>query len=295
MKRKVILFILLSSLLLLSCGKKADTKGIQLKFSISPETVTDALYIKMNYDFFAGPEFKKLAKDYHLYVHFWRPNNKSMLMVDDHQPQKATSTWQPGEHLQYSRILYIPKFLNEFDMDFQGSEEINLTIGMYDPTPGSTEKGFVLFDQKIKVQPASATAPEIVYDEGWYDLETDAKAEDPFFKNWRWTNKKAVCIIENVKKESTLIVKGGVDKSVYPDQKIIVKVNDNVVDEFVPTDGKFSKEYTVTPEMTGANTDFQLTFETDKTFIPAKIKPNAKDERELGMQIYFVYFREKLK
>jgi hypothetical protein len=30
---------------------------------------------------------------------------------------------------------------------------------------------------------------------------------------------------------------------------------------------------------------------TDKTFVPARINPKAQDQRELGMQISFLYFR----
>ena len=35
--------------------------------------------------------------------------------------------------------------------------------------------------------------------------------------------------------------------------------------------------------------------EADKVFVPANIFPNSKDNRELGAQIFFIYFREKLK
>jgi hypothetical protein len=43
--------------------------------------------------------------------------------------------------------------------------------------------------------------------------------------------------------------------------------------------------------MLGEKDEFILTITTDKTFIPAKVVPNSKDERELGVQISFIYFR----
>jgi hypothetical protein len=41
--------------------------------------------------------------------------------------------------------------------------------------------------------------------------------------------------------------------------------------------------------------EFSLKFEADKVFFPGKIFPNSKDNRELGAQIFFIYFREKVK
>ena len=82
---------------------------------------------------------------------------------------------------------------------------------MYNPKAPRKNRS-ILFEKKINIQPASINAPEIVYDEGWNEIETDVNAKDPFHKSWRWTTAKSVCIIENPKKECTLIIKGGVNK-----------------------------------------------------------------------------------
>ena len=134
-------------------------------------------------------------------------------------------------------MLFIPQFLNEFDVDFEGYEELKLTVGLYNPK--TQEKPILLFEKKINIQPASINAPEIVYDEGWNEIETDVNAKDPFAKSWRWTTAKSVCIIENPKKECTLIVKGGVNKTVFQDQKLIFKINDAILDEFIPAEDGF--------------------------------------------------------
>ena len=247
----------------------------------------------MNYEFKTGKDFKKFGSDYSIFVHFWRVNSKEMLLQDDHLPVKKTSAWVANDNIQYSRVLFIPQFLNEFDVDFEGYEELRLTVGLYNPKV--QEKSIVLFEKKINVQPASINAPEIVYDEGWNEIETDVNAKDPFAKSWRWTTAKSVCIIENPKKECTLIIKGGVNKTVFQDQKLIFKVNDALLDEFIPDEANFSREYTVTPQMMGNGDEFSLKIETDKVFVPANVFPNSKDNRELGAQIFFIYFREKLK
>jgi len=293
MKAKLLVVVFSILLLTAFCSKKIDRKGLDLKMALSPETITDSLYLKMDYEFKTAGDFKKLGDDYSIFVHFWRVNSKEMLLQDDHKPLKKISDWVANESIKYSRVLFIPQFLNEFDVDFEGYEELRLTIGLYNPKIQG--KPIVLFEKKINIQPASINAPEIVYDEGWNEIETNVNAEDQFDKSWRWTTAKSVCIIENPKKECTLIIKGGVNKIAFQDQKLIVKINEAVLDEFIPDDVNFSKEYTVTPQMMGGNDEFSLKIETDKVFVPANIFPNSKDNRELGAQIFFIYFREKLK
>jgi hypothetical protein len=293
MKVKICIALLPIILLTSFCGKKIDRKGIELVVKLSPETITDSLYLKMDYEFKTSAVFKKLGGDYSVFVHFWRVNSKEMLLQDDHLPIKNTGAWTANDDIKYSRILFIPQFLNEFDVDFEGYEALKLTVGLYNTK--TKEKSIVLFEKKINIQPASINAPEIVYDEGWNEIETDVNAKDPFSKSWRWTTAKSVCIIENPKKESTLIIKGGVNKTAFQDQKLIFKINDAPLDEFIPEESNFSREYTVTPQMMGTGDEFSLKIETDRVFVPAKVFPNSKDNRELGAQIFFIYFREKLK
>lgn len=292
MLRKMLVVLLPIILLSSFCEKKSDHKGIDFKLSLSPETITDSLYVKMDYEFKTANDFKKLGADCSIFVHFWRVNSKEMLLQDDHMPLKKTVDWTANDSIKYSRTLFIPQFLNEFDVDFEGYEELKLTVGLYNPK--AKENPIILYEKKINIQPASINAPEIVYDEGWNEIETDVNAKDPFSKSWRWTTSKSVCIIENPKKESTLIIKGGVNKTAFPDQKLIFKINDILLDEFIPEELNFSREYAVTPEMMGNADEFSLKIEADKVFVPAKIFPNSKDNRELGVQIFFIYFREKL-
>jgi hypothetical protein len=292
MKFKLISVILLIALSTVFCGKKIDRKGIALDLKISPDTITDSLYVKMDYDFKTSGDFKKLNQDYSVFVHFWRVNSKEMLLQDDHIPLKKIGDWTANDTIKYSRTIFIPQFLNEFDVDFEGYEELKLTVGLYNAK--IQNKPIILFEKKINIQPASIIAPEIVYDDGWNEIETDINAKDPFLKSWRWTTAKSVCIMENPKKVSTLIIRGAVNKTALQDQKIILKINGNLLEEFIPADNYFSKEYTVSPQQMGDNDEFSLTIESDKVFVPAQVLPGSKDSRELGAQIFFIYFREKL-
>jgi hypothetical protein len=291
MKRIFFVVILPIALLFSFCTKKVDRQGVDLQLKLTPASITDSLYLKMDYEFKTAKDFKKFKEDYNVFVHFWRVNSKEMLLQDDHLPLKKTSIWGQDEKFEYSRVLFIPQFLNEFDVDFEGYEEVKLTVGLYKLKSVGKEKPLILFEKKLNIQPASFNAPEIVYDEGWNGLETDVNANDSFHRSWRWTMAKSVCIVENPKKECTLIIKGGVNKTIFPDQKVTLKINDSLLEEFIPVEAMFSREYTISPEQMGTGDEFFLRIETDKVFVPAKAIPGSSDSRELGMQIFFIYFR----
>ena len=288
---RVFALIPLMFLFMSSCGSTPNFKGVDLKLEILPDTVTDFLYVKMNYAFEVKDDFAGLDDDYRIFVHFWRLKTKEMLLQDDHTPTKPFSQWKVGDSIRYTRVVFIPEFLDEFDIDFEGYEEIRLTIGLYKPAQEKEAK-FILYQKVLNVESASLNAPELVYDEGWNQPEQDLKIENPKEQSWRWTKKTAVCIVQNPRKEALLIIRGGVDKAKIPDQKVIFKINDLVLDEFVPETAKFDKEYIIAPEKMGSEDEFKLIIETDKTFIPSELNANVNDDRELGIQVFFLYFRE---
>jgi hypothetical protein len=292
MKFRVITISLALLFIFVSCGKQNDTKGIKLNIEIQPKTVTDELYIKVNYEYTISDEFAEVEKEHMIFAHFWRKKHEEMLIVDDHSPIKKVIDWKKRDIIKYSRVIFIPKFLDEFDIDFEGYEEIELTVGIYIPKVKNSKK--ILFRKIINIQAASLNAPEIVYDEGWWQVETDLKIKKAEERTWRWTTKKAVCIIENPKKESLLILSGRVDKIRHKDQKVIFKINEKVLEEFIPDKDSFEKRYVVTPDMIGQEDEFRLTIETDKIFIPATVIQGSKDTRELGIRIFRLYFRENL-
>ncbi len=93
MKIKIIAVIFSIMLFTAFCSEKVDRKGVELKLTLAPETITDSLYLKMDYEFTTSGDFKKISNDYAIFVHFWRVNSKEMLLQDDHQPLKKVSEW----------------------------------------------------------------------------------------------------------------------------------------------------------------------------------------------------------
>ena len=170
----------------------------------------------------------------------------------------------------------------------RGEETLRLSVGLYSPFDRTGKAKFQIFDEKLKVVPPPPDTPEIVYENGWYDQENSPTSP---LKRWRWTAGEARCLIDNPRRDALLVVRGALNTDAVKDQKVILKINDVVLDEFIPPTGEFDKTYKIAKDMLGNENDFRLTIATDKTFVPAKVYPTSKDERELGIQVSFIYFR----
>ena len=270
----------------LACQKKTEIKGVELAVSFSDKTLTDNLITNIEYDWKTGPDFARTGKDLTVFVHFWHGEN--MLFQDDHMPPVPTSQWEPGQEYKYQRRIYIPPFIDEFDPTFKGEETLRLSVGLYNPYDRTGESARDVLNASLEVLPPPPDMPEIVYEIGWHEQEVDPNAP---LKKWRWTGREARCIIDNPHRDGLLVIRGGVNKDAAPDQTVTIKVNDTVLDAFSPADVTFEKSYDLKKERLGEKDEFILTVAVDKTFIPAKFYPQNKDERELGCQVSFIYFR----
>lgn len=288
MRRKIaaVMMILFLAVISIQCGKKSQVKGISLDVTFSEEELSDDLITDIQYKWKTTPEFEKIEQERQVYVHFWHKNN--MLLQDDHIPDVPISEWEPDREYVYSRRIYIPEFIDEFDPEFKGEETLRLTVGIVSPYDKTGETKQEIMEKKLKVFPPPLDTPEKIFEDGWYDLEIDPNA---FLGQWRWTAKEARCIIDNPKRDALLVIKGGVNLGVLEDQKVIIKINDRILDEFIPKESYFEKSYNIKKEMVGDGEQFFLTIATDKVFVPAQVIPGSKDMRELGLQISFVYFR----
>lgn len=270
----------------LSCKEKAQVKGIELDVTFGEEQLSDHLITDMNLGWKTGQEFQKMNQDLKVFVHFWHKGN--LLFQEDYFPEPPTSQWEPGQEFVHSHSIYIPQFIDEFDPDFKGEETLRLVVGFYSPYDRSGASEQKVLEEKLVVVPPPLDTPEIIYEEGWYNLEINPEA---FLKQWQWTAKESRCIIDNPRRDALLVIRGGVNLEVLDDQKVTFKINDLILDEFIPEESHFEKSYHVKKEMLGEGEEFYLSIVTDKVFVPAEVMPDSNDTRELGIQVSFIYFR----
>ena len=270
----------------LQCQRKAKLKGVELTVNFSTEPLSDNLITDVTYKWKTTADFKKIDRDYYIFVHFWHKTN--MLFQDDHTPAVPFNQWEPNKEYTYTRRVFIPAFIDEFDPQFKGQETLKLVVGIYSPFDRTGKSKSEVLSENLKILPPPPNTPEIIYESGWFDQESSPSST---LKQWRWTGKEARCIIDNPRRDALLVIRGGVNTDAIKDQKIILKVNDQVLDEFAAPSGFFDKSYDVKKEMLGTKDEFNLLVTSDKTFVPAKAYPNSKDTRALGLMVSFLYFR----
>ena len=288
MKRNVYIWLAIIALGLsfAACKKAGPVKGVELTVTFTEPTLSDNLITDVEYKWKTGDDFVKLDKDYNVFVHFW--HNTNNLLTDDYVPEIPTTKWEKGKEYAVKHRIYIPPFIDEFDPQFKGEETLRLSVGFANPYDRSGKGEMEVLSKKLKVLPPPLGTPEVIYENGWYDLE---KEPNSVLKQWRWTAKEAKCVIDNPKKDALLVIRGGVNFQAVKDQKVIFKIDDLTLDEFVVGQELFEKSYDIKKEQMGDKNEFTLTIAVDKAWIPAKVIPNSKDERELGCQISFIYFR----
>ncbi len=286
-KRMCVLLLSLSlCIFMFSCKQKTQFQGIALDVNFAEERLSDNLMTDMTCTWKTSADFAPMSQDLNVYVHFWHDTN--LLFQADYIPEIPTSTWEPNQEYSFTQRIHIPTFIDEFDPDFKGEETLRLSVGLYSPYDRSGETKQPVLDTKLVVFPPPLDTPEIIFEQGWYDREVDPEA---YLKQWWWTAKEARCIIDNPHRDALLVIRGGVNLEAVQGQKIMFLINDLMLDEFVADESYFEKSYTIKKEMLGDSEEFMLTITTDKVFVPAQVFPDSADERELGMQISFVYFR----
>lgn len=285
-KRSLLFFVLAIAVVIVGCMQESPVKGIEVEVSFSDTPLTDKLYTDIQYTWRIRSNFKKIEQNLVAFVHFWHGSN--LIFHDNHRPEIPVSSWEPDQEYSYTRRIYIPLFIDAFDPEFKGTETLKLSIGLSFPEDKSGKPLKKIYEKKLKVFPSPADTPEIVFDVGWFDFEIDPES---YLKRWRWTAKEARCVVENPRRDALLVIKGGVEKNILKDQKVIFRINDLILEEFIPGKSHFEKFYRIHKEMLGEKEQFSLIISTDKTFIPARVNPDTKDERELGVKVSFIYFR----
>ncbi len=284
MKRNIIYFlvIIVAFFFLFSCNKAKKTDSIYLTVDFSTPHYSDT-FTDITYHWYLKKHLIQYNPDYKVFVHFWRDSKKMMLLQDDHDFPWNIENWKPGKELSYThKDIYIPDFIDDFDLESTGKETITFTVGIWNPKVKNSK--IVLYQKKLDFELRPAEYPELTYAEGWYPEE---KFGYGIYDSWRWTAKKASIIADNVGQPLYLYIYGGVDKGVYPDQKVTIKINDKELETFIPKEGKFKRKYLLDKKILGQEDEFKIYISTDKTFVPTKVG-KGKDDRELGVQIYLV-------
>jgi hypothetical protein len=269
----------------ISCSRKSDNEPpvATPSVTLSRDKVAIGSPVKLTYKFVVASD-AKFTTDYWVFVHVLDPTGE-LLWTDDHLPSPATSTWKPGQTVEYTRTVFVPNY------PYIG--EALIRLGLYDratsnrlPLNAQQVSRREYLVTKFQLQPQSENI-FLIYKDGWHPAEV---ATDNAASEWQWTKKTATISFKNPKRDSTFYLDFDARTDLFtPPQQVTLKIGDQTIATFA-ADNRERKLLTfpVTAAQLGGGDMTELVIDTDRTF-----SPGSGDVRELGIRVFHAFIEPK--
>jgi hypothetical protein len=251
--------------------------------SLNKDRVPIGSAVTLTYKFQVAPG-ASFAKSYYVFAHVLDPEGEQM-WTDDHVPPTPTTSWKPGQTIEYKRTVFVPNY------PYIGPAVFRL--GLYDLSSGqrlvlnaeeASRREYIV--SRFQVLPSSENI-YLLYKDGWHPAEVDAKNPS---NEWQWTKKNAVLSFQNPKKDCTLYLEYDARTDLFnPPQQVTLKIGDQPIAQFTAeTKGPTLKTFPITTAQLGTGDMVNLTINVDRTFAPG-----GGDPRELGIRVFHAYVEPK--
>lgn len=242
--------------------------------------------VNLRFRFDVAPDLgDALVEDYRVFVHFL-DDREDVLWTEDHDPAVPTSQWEPGQSVEYERRVKIPMY------PYIG--ESSIAVGLYSAVDGTrvplagADLGQTSYRvASIRLDPQHESS-FITYGEGWHPSEFSGDG----LLQWRWTTGRSVVSFRNPNLDARLVleVDGRPDLFDSP-QRLSLVVGDRVLREIELETNRivYLVEEISTADL-GTESFVDLELLVDPTFVPAEINSAARDTRELGIRVFYIYF-----
>ena len=191
---------LLMPVALAACGRTAQQQAPVATPTVTMSTKQAAIGtpIEMTYRFEVAQNAPPIAEDDLVFVHFLDTDGE-LLWTDDHMPATPTSQWKPGQVIQYTRTMFVPKF------PYVG--ETRVEIGVYSPKDGKRlplsgeTKGQDSYHVATFALTKQTDNLYVVFKDGWQETETSPQESGT---EWQWSRKMATLAFRNPMRDVTL-------------------------------------------------------------------------------------------
>lgn len=269
----------------ISCGRKSEKQSpvATPSLTLNHDKVPIGSPVRLTYKFVVAPD-ARIGKDYWVFVHVLDPTGEQ-LWTEDHLPSPATSTWKPGQTIEYTRTVFVPNY------PYIG--EASVRLGLYDRPTGNrltlnahevSRKEYLV--TKFQLQPQSENI-FLIYKDGWHPAEV---ATDNAASEWQWTKKTATISFRNPKKDLTFYLEWDARPDLFtPPQQITLTLGGQAIGTFTGSsrDRKMAT-FPITSAQLGAGEMAELVINVDRTF-----SPGGGDTRELGIRIFHAFVEPK--
>jgi hypothetical protein len=250
--------------------------------AINPSRAPLGYPVEMTYKFVVAPD-AQFTKDYRVMVHFISQDD-AVLYLDDHDPPTPTTSWKPGETIEYKRQFFLPVY------PYIGDATVEL--GLY--CKGCELRAPLAADDmghrsyrvaRLALLPQSEGVT-VQYRDGWYESEGSDTAGLGAF---HWMRKDATLAVKNPKKNSILYLKIGNPDGPFKDpQNVSVSLdNGKPLDQFTTVSQSVTlRKIPISAEDWGTRETVELRLSVDKSYVPLKLVPPVNDPRELGIRVF---------
>ncbi len=246
--------------------------------------------LEMNYQFVVAPNAPVFPDDYWVFVHFLDTDGE-LMWTDDHQPPMPTRQWKPGETIEYSRTMFVPKF------PYVGETRIELGLflpktGGRLPMTGETkgQRSYQVATFTLRLQTDNLY---VVFKEGWHETEV---ADEGSGIEWQWSKKNGTLTFRNPMRDVTFYFQCDQPVSALGDpQHVELRIGPTVIDSFTLAAGRRELRKTdVSKAQLGDSETVEITVAVDKTFVPAIMAQlKSSDPRELGIRVFRAYVQPR--
>lgn len=270
-----------------ACGAREEAPPVaSAALSLSKDRVPLGGPLDLTYRF---EPLAPIDGDYRVFAHVVAPDG-TLMWTDDHDPQPPTSTWRPGEPIEYTRTVFVPLFPYLGDATIRiglhrGPDRLPLTGGQ-PGEPGVDERAYTVASLNLLPQSESIF---LIYGNGWHPAEY---ATDDPTRSWQWTDRSALLTFRNPRRDVTLYLQYDARADLFggTPQQVTVALGTRAIETFPAGDvNTVLRRIQLSANDLGQDDMVELRLLVDRTFSPAKIQPSSTDARELGVRVYHVY------
>jgi hypothetical protein len=247
--------------------------------------------LELTYKFVVAPG-ATFDKNLRVFVHFVNAEDEQM-WTDDHDPPRPTTTWKPGETIEYTRTVFVPSY------PYNG--RASLVLGLYSPTDNkrvtlaAKDRGLHAYEVAgFELVPQGENVFLIFKDDTWHPIE---ESRENGAVSWRWSKRAGVIAFRNPKRDATFYVHldGRPDLQPVKPQPVTIAIGSQVLDRFTLADKVPVLRKVAIPAAAFGTTDtVDLTIDAGSTFVPKNTPAaNSPDPRELGVRVFHAFIEPK--
>jgi hypothetical protein len=278
--------------LLAGCGRtqQTETPVVTPTVTLTRSEAAIGMPIEMAYRFVVAATAPAFTEDDTVFVHFLDADGE-LMWTDDHEPPVPTTQWKPGQAIEYSRTMFIPKF--------PYSGETSVIVGLYSPRSGARVPMAGQTKGQREYQVASFNLHTqtdnlyVVFKDGWHETEV---AEEASGLEWQWSKKTATLAFRNPMRDVLFyFLCDQPVKVLGAPQQVELRIGPTVIDSFaLPAGTRELRNVNLTSAQLGNGETVEVTVAVDRTFVPATTTQlKSTDSRELGIRVFRAYVQAK--